>query len=115
QREVGIDTGTFTTGLKNVLRQDPDVIVIGEMRDSSSVTAAISAANIGHLVVATLHTVDAAKSIQRILEFFPGPDREPTRQQLATTLHSVVCQRLVRTPQNVIVPAVELLLNTAAV
>jgi twitching motility protein PilT len=115
QREVGIDTVSFGSGLKNVLRQDPDVIVIGEMRDSSSVIAAISAANIGHLVIATLHTSDASKSIQRILEFFPGPDREPTRQQLATTLHSVVCQRLVRTPSATIVPAVEVLLNTAAV
>lgn len=115
QREVGIDTVSFTSGLKNVLRQDPDVVVIGEMRDSASVSAAISAANIGHLVIATLHTVDAAKSIQRILEFFPGPDREPTRQQLATTLHSVVCQRLVRTPASMILPAVEVLINTAAV
>ncbi|MEI9893604.1 MAG: PilT/PilU family type 4a pilus ATPase [Chthoniobacter sp.] len=115
QREVGIDTTSFASGLKNVLRQDPDVIVIGEMRDSASVMAAISAANIGHLVVATLHTVDAAKSVQRILEFFPGTDREPTRQQLATTLHAVICQRLVRTPAATIIPAVEVMLNTAAV
>ena len=76
QREVGIDTASFGSGLKNVLRQDPDVIVIGEMRDSASVTAAISAANVGHLVIATLHTGDAAKSVQRILEFFPGAERE---------------------------------------
>ncbi len=115
QREVGIDTASYGSGLKNVLRQDPDVIVIGEMRDSSSVAAAISAANIGHLIIATLHTVDAAKSIQRIMEFFPGNDREPTRQQLATTLHAVICQRLVRTPRSEIIPAVEVLLNTAAV
>jgi twitching motility protein PilT len=115
QREVNIDTSSFASGLKNVLRQDPDVIVIGEMRDSASVVAAISAANVGHLVFATLHTADAAKSVQRILEFFPGPDREPMRQQLATTLHAVVCQRLVRTPAAEIVPAVEILLNTAAV
>jgi len=115
QREVGIDTISFASGLKNVLRQDPDVIVIGEMRDSASVMAAISAANVGHLVVSTLHTSDASKAVQRILEFFPGPDREPTRQQLATTLHAVICQRLVRTPSAEIVPAVETLLNTAAV
>jgi twitching motility protein PilT len=115
QREVGIDTGSFASGLKNVLRQDPDVIVIGEMRDSASVAAAISAANIGHLVIATLHTVDAGKSVQRILEFFPGTDREPTRQQLATTLHAVICQRLVRTPSASILPAVEVLINTGAV
>jgi twitching motility protein PilT len=115
QREVGIDTATFASGLKNVLRQDPDVIVIGEMRDSASVSAAISAANIGHLVIATLHTLDASKSVQRILEFFPNVDREPTRQQLATTLHAVICQRLVRTLEHSVVPAVEVLFNTSAV
>ncbi|HEY3901735.1 MAG TPA: PilT/PilU family type 4a pilus ATPase [Chthoniobacter sp.] len=115
QREVGIDTVSYASGLKNVLRQDPDVIVIGEMRDSSSVAAAISAANTGHLVIATLHTVDAGKSVQRILEFFPGSDREPVRQQLATTLHAVICQILVRTPKYEIIPAVEVLINTAAV
>jgi len=115
QREVGIDTSSFGSGLKNVLRQDPDVIVIGEMRDSASVSAAISAANIGHLVITTLHTVDAAKSVQRILEFFPGPDRESTRQQLANTLHGVICQRLVRTPAFTLIPAAEILLNNASV
>jgi twitching motility protein PilT len=115
QREVGLDTASFGTGLKNVLRQDPDVIVIGEMRDAASVAAAISAANIGHLVIATLHTVDAASSVQRILEFFPGSDREPTRQQLSNTLHAVICQRLVHTPAGAVYPAVEILLNNAAV
>jgi len=115
QREVGLDTVSFASGLKNVLRQDPDVIMIGEMRDSASVAAAISAANIGHLVIATLHTVDAAKSVQRILEFFPGADREPVRQQLANTLHSVICQRLVHTPAGEIIPATEVMLNSASV
>ena len=115
QREVGIDTASFQTGLKSVLRQDPDVIVIGEMRDSASVSAAISAANIGHLVIATLHTMDAAKSVQRILEFFPGSERESARQQFATTLYSVVCQRLVRTPTAALLPATEVLINTSSV
>lgn len=115
QREVGLDTATFGTGLKNVLRQDPDVIVIGEMRDEESVSAAISAANIGHLVIATLHTVDAAKSVQRVLEFFPGADREPARQQIANTLHSVVCQRLVHTTAGDVLPAVEVMLNNGSV
>jgi twitching motility protein PilT len=115
QREVGLDTATFGTGLRNVLRQDPDVIVIGEMRDAASVAAAISAANIGHLVIATLHTVDAAKSVQRVLEFFPGPERETTRQQLANTLHAVICQRLVHTPAGETIPAVEILLNNGTV
>jgi twitching motility protein PilT len=115
QREIGLDTTSFASGLKNVLRQDPDVIVIGEMRDAASVSAAISAANIGHLVIATLHTMDAAKSVQRILEFFPGTDREPARQQLANTLHSVICQRLVSTTTGEIYPAVEVLINNGAV
>ncbi len=115
QREVGLDTPSFATGLKNVLRQDPDVIVIGEMRDSASVAAAITAANVGHLVLATLHTVDASKSVQRILEFFPGTDREPVRQQFASTLHAVICQRLVPTPSGEMTPAVEIMINNASV
>jgi twitching motility protein PilT len=115
QREIGIDTMSFGSGLKNVLRQDPDVIVIGEMRDSSSVMAAMSAANTGHLVIATLHTGDAPKAVQRILEFFPGPEREGIRQQFASTLNSVICQRLVRTPGVTLLPALEILLNNAGV
>jgi twitching motility protein PilT len=115
QREVGIDTLSFSSGLKNVLRQDPDVIVIGEMRDSASVMAAMSAANTGHLVIATLHTGDAAKAVQRILEFFPGTERDQVRQQFASTLNSVICQRLVRTPEATLLPALEILLNNAGV
>ena len=115
QREVGLDTGSFASGLKNVLRQDPDVLVIGEMRDPESIAAAISAANIGHLVISTLHTGDAAKSIQRILDFFPTGDREGARQQLATTLHAVVCQKLIPATQGGVLPAVEILLNNPTV
>jgi twitching motility protein PilT len=115
QREVGIDTMSFASGLKNVLRQDPDVIVIGEMRDSASVMAAVSAANTGHLVIATLHTVDAPKSVQRILEFFPGAERDQVRQQFASTLRAVICQRLVPTPGTGLLPAIEILLNNGGV
>jgi len=115
QREVGLDTATFASGLKNVLRQDPDVLVIGEMRDAESAAAAMSAANIGHLVISTLHTVDAAKSVQRLLEFFPAAEREQARQQFASTLHAVVCQRFVRTPGAERRPALEILLNNATV
>lgn len=115
QREIGLDTTSFATGLKNVLRQDPDVLVIGEMRDPASIAAAISAANIGHLVISTLHTADAAKSIQRILEFFPGSDRESARRQLATTLHAVICQKLIAGTRGNILPAVEILINNASV
>ncbi len=115
QREVGLDTESFASGLRNVLRQDPDVLVIGEMRDPASIRAAISAANIGHLVISTLHTADAGKSIQRILEFYPHEDREGARRQLATTLHAVVCQKLIPATQGGMLPAVEILLNTTAV
>ncbi len=115
QREVGLDTATFASGLKNVLRQDPDVLVIGEMRDAASATAAMSAANIGHLVITTLHTVDAAKSVQRLMEFFPADEREQARQQFASTLRAVVCQRLVRTTDAGQRPALEILTNNAAV
>ena len=115
QREVGLDTASFASGLRNVLRQDPDVLVIGEMRDSASIAAAISAANIGHLVISTLHTADASKSVQRILEFFAGEDRDSARRQLATTLHAVICQKLVTSKEGALLPVVEMLLNNSAV
>ncbi len=115
QREVGLDTATFATGLRHVLRQDPDVLVIGEMRDAESAAAAMSAANIGHLVITTLHTSDATKSVQRILEFFPADERDYARKLFADTLHAVVCQRLVRSTKGGILPALEILLNNTAV
>jgi twitching motility protein PilT len=115
QREVGLDTATFATGLRNVLRQDPDVLVIGEMRDADSVSAAVSAANVGAVAIATLHTGDAGRSIRRILEFFPGSDREQARRQLASNLYAVICQKLVRTKSGESVPAVEILINNATV
>ena len=115
QREVGLDTMTFRSGLHHVLRQDPDVLVIGEMRDGASAQAAVSAANVGTLVLSTLHTSDAGRSIQRILEFFPGEEREVARHQLATTLRAVVSQRLVRTLRGGVVPAMEVMVNTRGV
>lgn len=115
QREVGLDTATFGTGLRHVLRQDPDVLVIGEMRDAQSVMAAVSAANVGTLVISTLHTGDAARAIQRILEFFPSAEREHARRQLAGTLHAIICQKLVQTKNDEVIPALEILVNTAAV
>jgi len=115
QREIGLDTANFATGLRNVLRQDPDVLVIGEMRDHESARAALSAANVGTLVISTLHTNDAARSIQRILELFPAEEREHARRQIASTLRAVVCQRLVRTTDEQAVPAVEVMINTASV
>jgi twitching motility protein PilT len=115
QREVGLDTNSFASGLRNVLRQDPDVLVIGEMRDLHSVQAAVSAANVGTKVFSTLHTGDAPRSIQRILEFFPSNEREHAQRQLAGTLHAVICQKLIRSPTGALVPALEILINTASV
>jgi pilus retraction protein PilT len=115
QREVGLDTASFASGLRNILRQDPDVLVIGEMRDSESVAAAVSAANVGALVITTLHTGDAMRSIQRVLDFFPATEREHARRQLATTLRAVSCQQLVRSRSGAVLPAVEILVNTGGV
>jgi twitching motility protein PilT len=111
QREVGIDTVTFNAGLRHVLRQDPDVIVIGEMRDADSARAAMTAANIGRLVFTTLHTSDVTQSIQRVLEFFPASERDFARILFSQTLHGIVCQRLVRSAQSGILPATEVLFN----
>ncbi|HXG46443.1 MAG TPA: PilT/PilU family type 4a pilus ATPase [Methylomirabilota bacterium] len=115
QREVGLDTLSFAHALKHVLRQDPDVIMIGEMRDAVSFSAAMSAADTGHLVLSTLHTTTAAQSITRILDFFKADDREQVRRQLAGTLQAVVCQRMVPTLQGGMTPAQEVLINTSTV
>ncbi len=115
QREVGLDTLSFEHALKHVLRQDPDVIMIGEMRDSISFTAAMSAADTGHLVLSTLHTTNAAQSINRILDFFKADEREQIRRQLAGTLQAVVCQRMVNTISGGVTPALEILVNTGTV
>ena len=115
QREVGLDTGSFGHGLKHVLRQDPDVIMIGEMRDATSFQAAMSAADTGHLVLSTLHTQNASQSVGRILDFFRPEEREQVRRQLAATLRAVVCQRMVGTLSNSVTPALEILINTPTV
>ena len=115
QREVGLDTNSFPEGLKHVLRQDPDVIMIGEMRDATSFAAAISAADTGHLVLSTLHTTNCAQSVGRILDFFKADEREQVRRQLAGTLKAVVCQRMVTTVTGGVTPAQEIMLNTPTV
>src|SRR6185503_1617834 len=96
-REVGLDTLSFAHALKHVLRQDPDIIMIGEMRDAISFQAAMSAADTGHLVLSTLHTTTAGLSVTRILDFFKAEEREQVRRQLAGTLQAVICQRMVTT------------------
>jgi len=115
QREVGLDTLSFHHALKHVLRQDPDIIMIGEMRDSISFTAAMSAADTGHLVLSTLHTTNAAQSISRILDFFKADEREQIRRQLAGTLQAVVCQRMANTISGAMTPAFEIMINTPTV
>jgi twitching motility protein PilT len=95
QREVGTDTDSFGTALRRILRQDPDVIMIGEIRDEESVRAALSAAESGHLVLSTLHTLDAPESINRLLEYFLPHERQQIRAMLAGTLKGIVSQRLV--------------------
>jgi len=94
QREVGADTGTFATALKYVLRQDPDVILIGEMRDLETISAALTIAETGHLVFATLHTTDAASSVNRIIDEFPTHQQCQIRSQLSLVLQAVFCQQL---------------------
>jgi twitching motility protein PilT len=98
QREVGDDTASFARALRRVLRQDPDVILIGEMRDEETVRTALSAAETGHLVLSTIHTVDAAESVNRIIDFFPEAEQRQARAMLAGTLKGVISQRLVPTP-----------------
>jgi len=115
QREVGLDTQSFHHALKNVLRQDPDIIMLGEMRDAISFAAAMSAADTGHLVLSTLHTTTAAQSVNRILDFFKADEREQVRRQLAATLRGVVCQRMVTTVDNKMTPALEILINSPLV
>ena len=115
QREIGLDSLSFAAGLKHVLRQDPDVIMIGEMRDSISFTAAMSAADTGHLVLSTLHTTNASQSITRILDFFRPDERDQIRRQLSGSLRAVVCQRMTGRREGGVIPALEIMFNTPTV
>ncbi len=113
QREVEVDTSTFSTALRAALRQDPDVVLVGEMRDLETISTALLAAETGHLVFSTLHTLDATETIQRIIAVFPPPEQKQIRLQMASTLKAVVSQRLVRKSDGVgRVPAVEVLIST---
>ncbi len=115
QREVGIDTSDFNSALIHALRQDVDVIMIGEMRGKETIATAVTAAETGHLVLATLHTNSAAQTIDRIIDSFPGDQQNQIRLQLAASLIGVLSQRLVPAISGGLVPAFELLLNTGAV
>ncbi|MCX7571390.1 type IV pilus twitching motility protein PilT [Tumebacillus sp. DT12] len=116
QREVGKDTRSFASGLRAALRQDPDVILVGEMRDLETISTAITAAETGHLVLATLHTTDAPQTIDRIVDVFPPEQQQQIRVQLASVLLGVLSQRLLPTASlNGRVAAQEILVNTPAV
>jgi twitching motility protein PilT len=116
QREVGNDTLSFHSALRHVLRQDPDVILIGEIRDMETLDTALKAADTGHLVLSTLHTTDATQTVTRVISFFPPHQHDEIRHRLSTALQAVVCLRLVpRKDGKGRVPACEVLINTASV
>ncbi|MCH7545639.1 MAG: type IV pilus twitching motility protein PilT [Planctomycetes bacterium] len=116
QRELGQDMSSFTSGLKHVLRQDPDIILVGEMRDLETTALALSAAETGHLVLSTLHTVNASQSVERIVDMYPSGQQNQIRSMLANTLQAVVSQTLFsRIDRPGMVPAVEVLLCTPGV
>src|SRR5207245_875565 len=115
QREVGLDTHDFSQALRRALRQDPDIILIGELRDGETAQTALQAAESGHLVLSTMHTVDAAETIGRIIEFFPGIKQQQIRSILAGVLRGVVSQRLLPRLSGGRVAAFEVMVNNARI
>jgi len=115
QRDIGTDTDSFSTGLRSVLRQDPDVILIGEMRDKVTIETALKAAETGHLVISTLHTKNAMQTISRIIAVFEPTEQEMIRVRLSESLQAVVSQRLVQKTEGGRVAAVEVMLMTSTV
>ena len=115
QREVGPDTSSFDSALIHALRQDPDVIVVGEMRNRDSFDTALTAADTGHMVMSTLHTSNAPQSIQRILDFYEEEERKQVRLSLASCLHAIISQRLVPKVGGGRAPALEIMINTPVV
>jgi twitching motility protein PilT len=115
QREVGLDTESFQQALRRVLRQDPDVILIGELRDAETAQTALQAAESGHLVFSTLHTIDAAETVGRLVEFFPPLKQQQVRSILAGVLRGVISQRLLPRVGGGRVPAIEVMVNNARI
>jgi twitching motility protein PilT len=116
QREVGTHTKTFFTALKAALREDPDIIVIGELRDLETIEMAVSAAETGHLVIGTMHTSDAATTLNRLLDVFPASQQTQIRASVAESLRGIVCQRLLPPAQGAgLVLACEILVNNMAI
>jgi len=116
QRELGADTPSFASGLRHVLRQDPDIILVGEMRDLETTAAAITAAETGHLVFSTLHTINASQTVERIIDMYPADQQNQIRSMLANTLQAVISQTLFkRTDKKGMAPGVEVMLCTPAI
>lgn len=115
QREIGTDTSSFAEGLRHALRQDPDVIMVGEMRDPETIAAALTLAETGHLVFSTLHTSSAAQAVNRIVDSFSGSQQEQVRHQLSLSLRLVVSQALIPKKKGGLVAAREILVNTAGI
>jgi twitching motility protein PilT len=116
QREVRVDTTDFGTALRAAMRQDPDVILVGEMRDAETVKAALAAAETGHFVMSTLHTTDAEETVNRIIDFFPPHEQKQVRITLAGSLKGIICQRLVpRADGQGRIAALEIMRNTSRV
>jgi twitching motility protein PilT len=116
QREIGSDCTSFASGLKHALRQDPDVILVGEMRDLETTSSTITAAETGHLVLSTLHTINASQTVERIIDVYPAAQQNQIRAMLSNTLQAVVSQTLFkRVDKPGMVPCVEILLCTSAV
>lgn len=115
QRQLGVDMNSFAQGLKHVLREDPNVIMVGEMRDLETIAATITLAETGHLVFATLHTLNAAQTVDRIIDVFPPYQQEQVRVQLSMVLRGVICQQLLKKKQGGRIAAREILINTPAV
>jgi twitching motility protein PilT len=115
QREVGLDTESFLAAIRRVLRQDPDVVLVGELRDAETAETALKAAESGHLVLSTMHTIDAAETINRLIEFFPAVKQEQIRSILAGVLRGVASQRLLPRIQGGRVPAVEVMVTNSRI
>ena len=115
QREIGVHCLSFAAGLRAALREDPDVILLGELRDSETIRLALTAAETGHLVLATLHTRGAAQAVERLVDSFPAQEKDPVRNQLAGSLRAVLAQKLEADRQGGRVALFELLVNTSAV
>lgn len=115
QREIGIDVPNFSKAIKSVLRQNPDIILIGEMRDAETFETAISAAETGHLVISTMHAATVAQAMTRLFEFFPADQREQARRQIAGTLRGIICQKLIPAMDGGRVPSNEVLFADATI